>query len=157
MTTVHVIRVSYPVPYTCQFASPDLVGEFLENGRPLQTDQLAYAQLDTHYLLPLRDRQNEELKALGRWEEAQESFAQLTSLEWREKQFDSDGFWNINGARTLSPKQMAVLRELFLYREQEAQRLDRPPFKVFDQTMLLALTRKQPTSLRALRSIRGME
>lgn len=30
--------VSYPVPYTCQFATPELVADFLFDGRPLQSD-----------------------------------------------------------------------------------------------------------------------
>ena len=38
MTAPRVIRVSYPVPYTCQFTSPELVADFLFGGRPLETD-----------------------------------------------------------------------------------------------------------------------
>jgi len=38
MTSSHAVRVSYHVPYTCQFATPDLVADFLFDGCPLQTD-----------------------------------------------------------------------------------------------------------------------
>ena len=38
MTASRVTRVSYPIPYTCQFASPHLVADFLFDGRPLQSD-----------------------------------------------------------------------------------------------------------------------
>ena len=38
MISSPVVCVSYRVPYTCQFATPDLVADFLFDGRPLQTD-----------------------------------------------------------------------------------------------------------------------
>ena len=45
--------------------------------RPLKPEQLNYAQLDTHYLVALRDRQIQALTASGQWPEAQEDFARL--------------------------------------------------------------------------------
>lgn len=124
--------------------------------RPLQRDQLAYAQLDTHYLLPLKNQQTEDLLRAERLAEAQENFARLETLEWVEKQFDPNGFWHLDGARTLSSRELAVLRELFLFREEQAQRENRPPFKIIDQQVLLTLTRQQPDNLAALRQIRGL-
>jgi ribonuclease D len=124
--------------------------------RPLRAEQLAYAQLDTYYLLPLRERQVQELQARGRWDEAQESFERLPTLEWSEKPFDDDGFWRINGARHLGPKELAVLKEIYLYREHQAQQRNRPPFKVLDQRVMMAISRRQPQSIRALRRIKGM-
>jgi hypothetical protein len=38
LTALSTTRLSYPVPYTCQFATPDLVANFLFDGRPLQSD-----------------------------------------------------------------------------------------------------------------------
>lgn len=119
--------------------------------RPLHPDQVSYAQLDTHYLLPLRDQQVQALQQAGRWEEAQERFQSMTTLEWVEKPFDSDGFWRIDGARSLSPRELSVLRELYLLRERLARQLDSPPFKVFDQRLLLTLSRQQPQTLGELR------
>jgi ribonuclease D len=124
--------------------------------RPLQPAQLAYAQLDTHYLLPLQALQVAELRHRRRWAEAQDGFQRLTTLEGNEKTFDPDGFWRINGVRDLTPTQQAVLRELYLYREQQAQRLDRPPFKLLGEQVLLALAERQPAGLKALRQVHGM-
>jgi hypothetical protein len=33
-----ILTVSYPVPYTCQFASPNLVWAFIHEGKPLEDD-----------------------------------------------------------------------------------------------------------------------
>ncbi len=124
--------------------------------RPLDPALLAYAQLDTHYLLPLRDRQEAELRARGRWEEALEGFARLPQVEWVEKPFDADGFWSLPGARDLAPQALAVLQQLFLWREHQARHEDRPPFKIVDQRTLVEISRQQPADPAALQRIRGM-
>jgi ribonuclease D len=124
--------------------------------RPLNRELLAYAQLDTHYLLLLREQQEAELRDRNRWEEALESFARLPQVEWVEKPFDADGFWGLPGARDLSPSALAVLQQLFLWREQQARKEDRPPFKIVDQRTLVGIGRQQPADLEALRRIGGM-
>jgi ribonuclease D len=124
--------------------------------RPLDQALLAYAQLDTHYLLALRSQQEAELRARGRWDEALEGFARLPQVEWVDKPFDVDGFWNLPGARDLSPSGLAVLQQLFLWREQQARKENRPPFKVIDQRTLVELGRQQPANLAALHAVSGM-
>jgi len=124
--------------------------------RPLSPEQLAYARLDTHYLLPLRDLLYRELVARGRWEEAQDAFAALPHIEYTEKPFDPDGFWRIGGARDLTGHQLAVLRELYLWREECARRMDRPPFKVLTDRTLVMLAERQPTTLKALSRLPGV-
>ena len=124
--------------------------------RPLQPELLAYAKLDTHYLLPLRALQEQALKACGRWEEAQEAFERVSTAAWTDKAFDPNGFWNIAGARDLTPYELAVLQTLYQYREDQARREDRPPFKVLDQHTLLALSRARPETMPDLARVRGM-
>lgn len=124
--------------------------------RPLDAELLIYAQQDTHYLLPLSDQQEAELKARDRWEEALEAFARLPHVEWTEKPFDPEGFWSLQGARDLTPVALAVLRELYLFREQQARQENRPPFKILDQRTLLEISRQQPASSLRLRQISGV-
>ena len=50
--------------------------------RPLTAQQKTYAQIDTHYLPSLRARQFSSLQAAGRWEEAQEAFRLLETIEY---------------------------------------------------------------------------
>lgn len=124
--------------------------------RPLSRRQQEYARLDTHYLLPLRDIIWDALVAAGRWEEAQEAFRQLCQIEYVPRPFDPEGFWRINGARSLQGHQLSVLRELYLWREQLAEEMDRPPFKVLNDRALIALSRAQPATAAELQAVRGV-
>ncbi len=124
--------------------------------RPLSPEQLAYARLDTHYLLPLRDRIYAELVARHRWEEAQDAFAALSRIRFVDKPFDPDGFWRIEDAHRLSGRQLAILRELYLWREECARRADLPPFKIANDRTLILLSRRQPATLGALRHLPGL-
>jgi len=129
--------------------------------RPLPPDQLAYARFDTHYLISLREKLIAELQAKNLWAEAGEEFQRLTRLNGNygnhhAPAFDSSGFWRVSGARDLTPRQAAILRELFIYREQMAERLNRPPFKIMSEATLVALTQTQPQTLDALKPIPGM-
>lgn len=112
--------------------------------RPLSPRQLSYARMDTHFLLPLRDRIEHELRAAGRWEEAQEVFANLTRIRWREKEPAS--FWRLSGVRDLEPRQQAVLKALFDWREKRASQRDVPPYRVLRNETLMELARRQPHS-----------
>ena len=115
--------------------------------RPLNSAQLSYARLDTHYLIPLRGLLIGELQGRRRWGEAQEAFAALTQVIYVEKPFDPEGFWRIKGARDLRGSELAVLRQLYLWRDEQARELDRPPFKVLRDDRLVDLSQRQPTSV----------
>lgn len=116
--------------------------------RPLTLEQLDYARLDTHFLLPLRDLMERELRQKQRWEEAHDIFVELTDIRWEEK--PSATFWQIKGVRDLTPQQQAVFAALFAWREAQAQRRDIPPFKVLRNEMMLQLAQTQPRTLREL-------
>ncbi len=124
--------------------------------RPLDPEQLRYAQMDTHYLPALRDRLLNELAGLGRLEEARELFSALPDLPPAGHVFDPDGFWRIKAVRALRAGQIAVARELYLARDDIAQRHDWPPFKVFsDQVLarLAALAPRRPEDLDGMKGI----
>jgi ribonuclease D len=89
--------------------------------RPLPPKLVQYAQRDTHYLLPLRDMLYRNLDDVDQLEEAHELFADVCSAEWSGGHFDPDGFWLLSGARSLKPRALAILRELYLYREEQAK------------------------------------
>jgi ribonuclease D len=112
--------------------------------RPLTPKQLSYARLDTHFLLPLRGTLEIELRDARRWREAQEAFAALQQVSFVEKPFDPEGFWRNREARNLSPAELAVLKELYLWRDKQARSWDRPPFKVLSDEMLARLSRGKP-------------
>ena len=126
--------------------------------RPLTPDQLDYARLDTHYLAALRDTQLEALTEDGHWAEAHEEFERLARAggDSGSAATDPAAFWRVKGARDLTPAQAAVLQTLFAYREQEAERLDRPPFKVMGEATLMELALRAPRRAEDLQGVTGM-
>lgn len=124
--------------------------------RPLSADQLTYAQLDTHFLLRLRDHLDRELAENGRFTEARHIFQEQTHVEPANIAFDPDDFWSISGAYDLDRQQQAILKELNIYRDQQAARRNRPLFKIFSDRTLIELARAAPATEDELQDIHGM-
>jgi len=125
--------------------------------RPLEPEALAYACMDTHYLLPLRRLQVDALMQKGRLEEAQEVFDQLTASEPMSHTFDPEDFRHIKGAGDLTGREQAVLRELYIWRDQEAHRQDRPLFKVLNNHILVTLAQARPRTPEELAGVSGLK
>ncbi len=124
--------------------------------RPLSADSLRYAQTDTHFLGMLRNDLYDQLQSLGRLEEARDAFAELDHVPAQAARFNPEGFWRIGKPEGLTPRQMAILREIYLWREEIAGQRDRPPFKVLGKEAMVALARRAPESAAELGKIRGM-
>jgi len=124
--------------------------------RPLPDDMQSYAQVDTHYLIPLRDRLRSELKTKGRWALAQEDFHRMQYIDGREPVNGSETCWRIKGSHDLRPQHAAVLQELCDYRTQVAQSMDRPLFKVIGDHTLYAIASNCPDDLDELGQLEGM-
>jgi ribonuclease D len=124
--------------------------------RPLPKDSLLYAQMDTHYLPQLRDFFYQRLTELNRWEEAREAFADLVTVPASVNGFDPQGYWKIAIPNHLTRRQVAILRELYLLREDIARSRDVPTFKVFTDKMLAAIAVAAPTTMSELESIAGV-
>jgi ribonuclease D len=124
--------------------------------RPLAPEQIAYAALDTHYLLPLHERLSAELTSRGALESARREFAHIASAEPRERVFDPEGYRRIKGSSHLDAAGWGVLRALYLAREERARAWDRPPFKVLGDHTLVELARLRPGTAEALRRVHGV-
>lgn len=114
--------------------------------RPLSPALTQYAQLDVHFLLPLRDILKAELVSRGCAEEARELFDEVCQAHWKGGVFDPEGFWSINGARNLPPIGLAVLKELYQYREQQGRLHNLPVFKIMSEATLVELAAARPRS-----------
>jgi ribonuclease D len=123
--------------------------------RPLTPDMLLYAAQDTRYLLQLKDQMKAELKRRGRMHWAEEEFARLEGTRW-DAEDSMEGFLRIKGARDLSRRELAVLREVANWRDTVAGQLDRATFRVMGNEVLLELARTAPKSTSELGSIKGM-
>ncbi len=105
--------------------------------RPLPKAMADYAINDTHYLLPLADYLEEELRAKGRYEWFQQSCQRALAQASVERVRDEEEAWRISGAGTLLPRAGAVLRALWHWRDREAQAVDRPSFHILQNHLLL--------------------
>ncbi len=124
--------------------------------RPLKPEQLHYARLDTHYLIPLRRQLHEELTEKGLLEQAREAFGKVCSQAPPRERFPEDGYRRIRGARSLPKEGWRVLQEVYAFRDREARRLDRAPFRVLSNEALLRLAKVRPTTLPQLEAVQGL-
>lgn len=124
--------------------------------RPLSQQALDYARLDTHYLLRLRNVQIKALEQQNRLREAQEAFERQTQVKPSPKIFNPDDFWRIKGCKELTPQEQAILRELFILRDKISRKIDRPPFKVVNDAVLVRLAQIQPNNYQALKDIKSI-
>lgn len=123
--------------------------------RPLTQGMLDYAAQDTRYLLDLRDELRSRLEKLGRLEWAQEEFDRLEGTKW-EPDDGSQAFLRIKGARDLTRRELALLRELVPWRDSVARDLDRATFRVMGNEVLLDIARTAPRSAQQLAGLKGM-
>ena len=124
--------------------------------RPLSQEQLEYARLDTHYLITLRHQLAEELCQGSLWDQAQEMFAKACAQEIPERIFDPNGFRRIHGFRNLDRADKQLLQALHQYRDRRARLLDRAPFRILSNEVLLRMAIHHPQNLEDLHKTSGL-
>ena len=123
--------------------------------RPLTEGMLDYAAQDTRHLLQLRDQLASELERMGRTAWAREEFSLLEGTRWQDEA-PGMSYLRLKGARDLSRRELAVLRELVPWRDAVAGSLDRATFRVLGNEQLLDIARTQPRTKEALAKVKGM-
>src|SRR5262249_52976542 len=122
--------------------------------RPLPRVMLEYAASDTRHLIPLAEKLEEELIAMGRWEWAQEEFARLEAIRFSEK--EEEGFGRLRGARALDRRSLAIARALFDWRDGLARAADRPAFKVFGNDVIVEVAKAKAVSAEQLEKVKAL-
>jgi len=123
--------------------------------RPLSQRQIDYALDDVRYLRAIRDRIVDELDRLGRrhWLDdemrklGEELVAAQTAERWR----------RVSGNSGLSPRQLAIVREIWRWREQEAEHRDKPVRRVFRDDLIIELARRESADPKRIGAVRGMD
>lgn len=137
------------------------LGEHLEKGhgaadwsaRPLTTEQLRYAALDVEWLIELRDCLAVALSEAGKDGWAEQEFAALLDFTPRER--GDDPWRRTSGMHRLrKPRALAVVRSLWLARDDLAQRIDVAPGRVLPDAAIVAAATAMPESLDALLAIK---
>ena len=123
--------------------------------RPLSEQQLAYAADDVRYLYPAAGILRDKLERQGRWTwllEELEFYADRASYEEAPEEI----YRRVRTAAKLGSKELAVLRELAIWREEEAEARDWPRGKILQDEMLVELARRVPSTMESIGAIRGI-
>ena len=156
-----LIGLEYPASYGNLMYR--LIGESLKKGetrtdwrrRPLSRHQIEYALDDVRYLKAMRDKLHGQLQSLGRlswmatemkvWQN--DVAASLSRERWR----------RVSGISGLNARALAIVREVWRWREDEAQRRDCPPKRVLRDDLIIELAKRRSTDPKQIRAVRGME
>ncbi len=106
--------------------------------RPLPKHMAEYALNDTRYLLPLAEKLEDGLRERGRVEWFRQSCERALEQASIQRLRDDEEAWRISGSGKLGGKASAVLRELWHWRDKEAQATDRPSFHILQNHFLLS-------------------
>jgi len=123
--------------------------------RPLSKRQVEYAINDARFLPPLRDAIHAKLSELGRlgWLEDE-------MQSWREdvlRSLSQDRWRRVSGNAGLDGRTLAVVRELFHWRDAEARRRNQPARRVLRDDLIVELARRGSADVKHIQAVRGME
>lgn len=155
-----LIGMNYPIGYAS--AVLELLGQRMHKGetltdwrrRPLSGNQVRYAFDDVRYLIPAWERLGEKLNKHNRVAWATEEFAtfsrravgdEVAVEKWRK----------LKGIGSLDRRGLAIAREIYLWREEYAERVDRPPRTILRDDLLTEIAKRAPKKLDELRALRG--
>lgn len=124
--------------------------------RPLTEGMREYAATDTAHLPSLRAILLERLKELGREEWAKEEFVRREATRWTPPDPADEPFLKIKGARDLTPRGLAILREVHAWRESVGKERDQATFRVLSNQAMLEMGLKAPTTSAELATITGV-
>jgi len=123
--------------------------------RPLTAAQIDYALEDVRYLLPLHKKLVElltENERLSWFEEEMSSWQQevqtaINRKDWR----------RVSGIGKLSPRNLAIVRELWNWRHEEARQRNQPQKRLLRDDLIVELAKRKVDNPEQIMAIRGME
>lgn len=107
--------------------------------RPLSRAALDYAASDVHHLLTLVDELDYQLDKAGRQEWVGEECQRISELRHPPEEPLDTAYRRVKGWDSLDPRQMAVLRELYAFRDGKACVWDMPVHQAASNDDLLTL------------------
>lgn len=124
--------------------------------RPLDPEQLAYAEDDVRYLPGIYDRMVSDLARQDRLSWVRPEMDVLCDPS-RIKRDPSEAFLRLRRSGSLTRRQLAVAREVCAWREGVAAERDVPRKWVASDEVVVEVCKRTPGSLDRLRRIRGTE
>jgi len=123
--------------------------------RPLSREQLLYAASDVYYLAQAYPRIIQQLKSLNRLEWLQGDFSAL--CQPAHYRVDTQNIWKkVKGNQKLHGQQLAILQAVAAWREETAQKRNRPRKRILPDDALLDLCRQKPDSIEKIGALRSL-
>jgi ribonuclease D len=156
-----LVGYTYPIGYAGLVQ--DLLGNRMSKGetltdwrrRPLQPAQVRYAFDDVRFLLPA-------------WKELTDRLSKLDRLAWAGEEFEGfvkkaaaddatlERWRKVKGTGGFDRKALAIVREIFTWRDSFAQRVNRPPRMLLRDDLIAEIARRAPKTLEDLQMLRGL-
>jgi ribonuclease D len=154
--------VAYPYPTSYGNLVQQTLGISVDKGetltdwrqRPLSRQQLHYAAEDVRHLMPLRDHLLARADEMQRraWFEA-EFERQATQI-----QTQRDEPWRrMSGLSGFNRRELATVRELWTWRDNEARTANLPSRRVLSDDLLVVIARRAPKTTNDLFALRGLD
>ena len=156
-----LIGMDYPASYGNLVSK--VVGETLDKGetrtdwarRPLSDRQMAYALQDVTHLIQLHKEITSRLEKLGRGEWILD---EMNSWQDQlEKTVNEPQWHRVSGISNMNRKSLAIVRELWIWRDAEAKQKNRAPRRVLADDLIAELAKRGSSDVERLRAIRGFE
>jgi ribonuclease D len=123
--------------------------------RPLSEQQLRYAAADVRHLLAAHRALIDRAERMGRlgWITSEcERVVELVAESQREERW-----WRLSGISRLDGRTLAVVRELWRWRENRARAANLPPRRVMGDSLLVQIAKRSPRDIGGLVALRGMD
>ena len=124
--------------------------------RPLDAEQLAYAEDDVRYLPGIYDAIMTQLVAKNRLGWLAPEMAQLADRT-RYERAPEEAYLHLKRAGSLTRRQLAVAREVCAWRERKAASRNIPRKWVVSDELLVEVSKRSPKAVDRLRRIRGTD
>ncbi len=123
--------------------------------RPLSERQLEYAADDVRYLRET-------------WSVLEARLTQLDRMPWFEDEMtrwaedirdalERESWQRVSGNTGLDPRSLAVLREMWRWRQEEAVRSNKPPRRILRDDLMVELAKRKSADPKRILAVRGME
>ena len=157
-----LVGMSYPMGHAG--IVQQILGQRLSKGetltewrrRPLTEQQIRYAYDDVRFVLRMHEKLHAKLEKLGRVEWAAEEFGRLESRSGGEVTQEEERWRKLRGVGGLDRRRLAIVKELFEWREGRAAAVNRPPRTVVRDDLIIELAKRGPSKASDLSVVRGL-
>lgn len=122
--------------------------------RPLSSRQVNYACEDVQYILPIWEKQRNTLASRGRLDWADAEFSRMIGDV--EEEWQRPGWQRLPGLHKLRPRELVTAQALADWRDDEAERKNKPARRVLRDDLLIELARRRPRTINELQQLRDM-